>query len=353
MATLRVAIVVTVAFLLLRPVWVNDRKDEKRRPVALLVDVSQSMDSQDPRPGASDQWRVALAYGLVPPEKGIPNVPISSVVGDGKLPDKPKRVDVARAALLNPQLNLVDKLRDKAGPVEVSTFGSRRTGREVFDRSWLAALTATEPRTALADAINELIGRDPNDLPAALVVVTDGRENASRVSLDDVARECARLKVPVHIYGVGSSAFGHVQLRDAAVPDTLFVDDLVSIPVRYRVKGVTDGRAEIVLRYGDREVARKLIDPVRAGDDLREVLSFVPTKEDAAAPKQELTVSVRVTSGTGANAVILTDETTKTARVVDKKLKVLMVDSLPRFDFKFLQRALLRDRLVEAKFYLT
>src|SRR5207247_1414408 len=133
----------------------------------------------------------------------------------------------------------------------------------------------TEPSTHLADAVNELIQRDTNDLPAAIVVVTDGRENASRVSLDDVARECARVKVPLHVYGVGSSAYGHVQLRDAAVPDTLFVDDMVSVPVRYRVKGVTDGKVEIVLKYGDREVARKLIDPVREGDDLREVLSFV------------------------------------------------------------------------------
>ena len=39
--------------------------------------------------------------------------------------------------------------------------------------------------------------------------------------------------------------------------------------------------------------------------------------------------------------------------MVDKKLKVLVVDSLPRYDFKYLQRALLRDRRVEAKFYLT
>src|SRR5690606_27959415 len=49
----------------------------------------------------------------------------------------------------------------------------------------------------------------------------------------------------------------------------------------------------------------------------------------------------------------LTDEVVKPARVVDRKLKVLVVDSLPRWDFKFLQRALLRDRRVEARFFLT
>jgi hypothetical protein len=355
MALLRIGIVATVAFLLLRPVWVNERKGERRRPVALLVDVSESMSSKDPRPGNSDQWRVALAYGFVPPDKGIPDTPIVSAVGDGKMPDKPSRIEIAREALLNTQLNLLEQLRSTAGPVEPSTFGANRVGHESIDTRWLKDITANEPRTALADAVSELIDRDEKDLPAAMVIVTDGRENfsARRRSLDDIARECERLRVPLHIYGVGSSAYGHVQLREALVPDALFVDDTVAVPVRYRVKGVTDGKAEIVLKYGDREVARKTIEPVRVGDDLREMLTFVPTKQDAEAKKPELTVTVRITTGFGATAEILTDETVKNVKVVDRKLKVLVVDSLPRFDFKFLQRALLRDRRVEASFFLT
>ena len=352
---IRMAIVVAVAFLLLRPVWVNEKKGERRRPVALLVDVSESMKSKDPRPGLSDQWRIAIAYDLIEPDKGIPESQVVSAAAEGKLPDKPPRIEIARAALLNPRLNLIEKLRSQSGPVEPSTFGAKRVGREAFDTRWIKEITAPEPRTALADAVSELIDRDAKDLPAAIVIVTDGRENfsARRRSLDDIARECERLKVPLHIYGVGSSAYGHVQLREALVPDTVFVDDIVAVPVRYRVKGVSEGKAEIVLKYGDREVARKLIDPVREGDDLREVLTFSPTKEDALVKKPELTVTVRVTTGFGATAEILSDETVKNVKVVDRKLKVLVVDSLPRFDFKFLQRALLRDRRVEASFFLT
>ncbi|HEY3789364.1 MAG TPA: hypothetical protein VGL71_10945, partial [Urbifossiella sp.] len=344
-----------VALLLLRPVWVTEQKGERRRNVAVLLDVSQSMNSRDPRPGITDQWRIAIAYDFVSPDKGIPESQIISAVGEGKMPDKPARIDVARSALLNPKLNLFEQLKNKVGPLEVSTFGTNRIGREALDTRWLNTIEATESRTALADAVSELLDRDEKDLPAAIVIVTDGRENfsARKRSLDDIARDCARLKVPLHIYGVGSSAFGHVQLREALVPESLFVDDMVSVPVRYRVKDVAEGKAEIVLKYGEREVARKLIDPVRQGDDLREVLSFVPTKQDAEAKKQELTVTVRVTSGVGAGAEVLTDETVKNVKVVDRKLKVLVVDSVPRFDFKFLQRALLRDRRVEARFYLT
>lgn len=354
LALVRVAIVAAVAFLLLRPVFVKESAGDRRRGVVVLVDVSQSMDRDDPRPNTADQLRAAIAFDLIPPDKGLPTeFPVSSLVGEGKLPDRPKRIEVARAVLTHPKLNLFDRLRRDVGPVEVSTFGSRRTGKETADPAWLKTLTATEPATALADAVNELIGRDENDLPAAVVVVTDGRENASRTSLDDLARECARLKVPLHVYGVGSSAFGQLQVRDVAVPDSVFVDDLVTVPVRYKVKGVTDGRAEITVTYGGREVAAKTIQPVQAGDDLRTTLSFVPTKKDAEATKQELLVTVKVTSGAGGAAEVLTDEMAKPTRVIDRKLNVLMVDSVPRFDFKFLQRALLRDRRVEASFHLT
>jgi hypothetical protein len=290
MAAVRAMIVLGIAFFLLRPVWVQERTGDRRRTVAVLVDASQSMDSQDPRPGSADQWRVAIAFDLIPPDKGLPtDLAASPLVADGRLPDKPRRIEVARAALTSPRLNLLERLRSRVGPVEIATFGTRRTTREGADSQWLKSLVATEPMTALADAVGELVNRDQNDLPAAVVIVTDGRENASKISLDDLARECARVKVPLHIYGVGSSSYGQVQLRDAAVPDVLFVDDLVAVPVRYRVKGVTDGQAELVLKYGDRVVTRKVINPVQDGDDLRETLTFTPTKEDAEAKKQELT----------------------------------------------------------------
>ena len=133
----------------------------------------------------------------------------------------------------------------------------------------------------------------------------------------------------------------------------MFVDDFVSVPVRYSVRGITEGKVDIVLTYDGREVAAKRDIPVKEGDDLKEVLTFVPLKADAAVKKQELTATITVTSTSGVAVEPLTDTMTKPSQVVDKKLKVLVVDSLPRYDFKYLQRALLRDRRVEAKFYLT
>ncbi len=137
------------------------------------------------------------------------------------------------------------------------------------------------------------------------------------------------------------------------------MDDTSAIPIRYTIKGLSEGTANIVLKYGDRVVVTKeekftLTDEEkRAGKTFSSVLKFVPTKLDADSKKQEYSVTVTVTSGNGLGNDVITNEISRPAQVVNRKLKVLWVDSLPRRDFQFLQRDLLRDRRVEAKFYLT
>lgn len=355
LAAVRMATVLVIAFLLLRPVWVAEIKGEKRRPIAVLIDASQSMDNKDPRPALEDQWRAALAFNLIDADKPFPTDPITSIVPRDKMPDnKPARIEVARAALTNPKIDLLNRLR-ALGPLEISTFGATRSGRDTLSTDWLNTLTADQPRTALTNAAFELLNRDDNEQPAAVVIVTDGRDNASDKSFADLAAKYRERKIPLYVYGVGSSSFGQLRLRDAGVPESVFLDDTVVVPVRYSVKGIAEGsgKVDIVVKFGDREVAAKRDIPVRNGDDLREILSFVPTKLDAESKKQEITVTITVTTGDGATVETLTDGVTKPTQIISKKLKVLVVDGLPRVDFKFLQRALLRDRRVDAQFFLT
>jgi uncharacterized membrane protein len=345
MAGVRAVALASILFLLLRPTLLTETRGLRPKPVAVLVDDSESMKSRDPRPSASDRWRAAVALDLIPADKPMPATPSAGDI-PANTPDKPSRLELAKASLSNPRLQLLEKLK-AVGPLQPATFGLGRSAKDPRDTKWVTALAGQEPRTALADSVFDLLKRDENELPAAVVVVTDGRENASQQGLDDLARECARLGVPLHVYGVGSSSVGQVQIRDVAVAETLFVDDTVSVPVRYRVRGYKDGKAEIVVKLNGQEVARKEVS-VKDGDDLREVLSFVPLQKDAAPGKQELTTSVRVTAGLETAG----DELQKSVRVIDRKVKVLVVDWIPRWDFKFIQRALLRDRRVEANFIL-
>ncbi|HET6572701.1 MAG TPA: hypothetical protein VFG68_03790, partial [Fimbriiglobus sp.] len=208
MAGLRAATLASVLLLLLRPTLLTETRGHRPRPVAVLVDDSQSMTTRDPRPNFPDKWRAAVALDLVPPDRPMPSA------GDlpAETPEKPTRLEVAKAALTNPRLQLLEKLKS-VGPLQPASFGLGRSAKDPRDNKWVDALAGTEPRTALVQSVFDLLNRDENEMPAAVVLVTDGRENASQQSLIDLARECARLEIPIHVYGVGSSSFGQVQIR--------------------------------------------------------------------------------------------------------------------------------------------
>src|SRR5262249_17424703 len=263
--------------------------------------------------------------------------------------------DLVRDVLANPKLDLLGALRQH-GPLQPYLFGQDVRGalKESLEKTekgkaveaLLADYKAHEPKTALADAISHLLQRKGGELPAAIVVMTDGRDNASKLTLEEAAGECARLNVPLHIYGVGSSEAGSLQLKDVVVADTLFYEDVVAVPLRWRAQGFKTGTVEMKLTLGGKLVAQRDV-PVRSGEELRDVLTFTPPKEKEREEKQELVASIRLKENDAFG-----DSMTRQVRVLDSKVKVLYVENTPRWEFKFLQPALLRDRRVEAKFIL-
>src|SRR5262249_46443198 len=235
-AGLRALVLAAIVFLLCKPVAVRDVSTQKSRPVVILTDNSQSMTQKDPRPAVADRARVAIARDLLAPDTGV-NLPAGATLPN----DRPTRSELVKSVFDNNRLDLVAKLRNR-GPVQPYLFGSRLRGfADTEDKPWVKSLSAEDPKTLITDTVSEFLQRDDNDLPAAIVLVTDGRDNGSGAQWDDVATEAARLNVPVHVYGVGGSAVGFLQLKDAVVQDTLFVEDTVTVPFRWRGPGMKGG----------------------------------------------------------------------------------------------------------------
>lgn len=343
LALLRIAVISTALFLLLRPVLVTETKHERPRPVALLIDNSLSLTQRDQRLTAQDRLRVAIAENHVPPATEVP--------ADGPLPDlpagvseNPSRAALIQAVLKHPGLNLLPGL-GKAGPLKVYLFGQRKRALEDPGKA-LEAMKNDETRTALADAIRDVLRGGEGDLPAALVVMTDGQDNASGAGLDEVAEEAKRLGVPLHVYGVGSSDVGNLELKDFLAPDTIVYDDTVAVPVRWRCRGFKQGQAEITVSLGGRVVARKDVALSDAGE-FRDVLSFTPRNTGQGEEKSEISVTIK---RRGEETFVEDNTARRPVSIVDRKVKILLVEGAPRWEYKFLQTALLRDRRVEAKF---
>jgi hypothetical protein len=355
MALFRTAALVLLLLLICKPVLVAQFDGKRPREIVLLLDNTQSMKQQDRRLNLPDKLRVALAEGRLDPKAPVAGDGAADHVPEGTAVD-PARVDVVKAVLDNPKLALLEKLQ-KRGPVVPMLFGydsksalvdfSLIHKRAVTGKDVVGKLDAGQSQTALADAVAALLQRKDADLPAAIVLVTDGRDNASKASLDEVAAECARLKVPLHIYGVGSALGGRVKVRDLFVSPTLFAEDNVTIPVRWRADGMDKGTAVVTVTVAGKTETKHV--PVTPGHDQVTTFQFTlpkgRTKDGVQPDEVKATVQLQ-------DDETLKDAASQPVRIVDGKVKVLYIEYAPRKEYHFLSTALLRDRRLDVNLWL-
>ena len=266
---MRTALIAFVLVLLLRPVLLAEFRGERPRAVVLLLDNTQSMHQQDRRLQTPDRIRVALARDQIPYDGSLTDAKrLDTLTPEQRQP--PERIDLVKYVLANPQWQLLDGLRGR-GPLQPFLFGRKMDSPLTADLN--SALRGDQGQTALADALHELLARG-GELPTAIVVMTDGRDNASKITLDEAAAECRDKGVPLHMYGVGSSQ-GILQLKDVSLPDPLFIDSRPEIPddpveatVRWRCRGITEGKLVLTLQLGEQTERREVA--VRDGEDLEE-----------------------------------------------------------------------------------
>jgi hypothetical protein len=350
MIGLRVALFALLLILLSRPVMLAKFEGQRPRGVVVLVDNSQSLQQQDRRLAEADRYRVALAKNLIAATTKLDDVKSLAEL-PAETPKDPKRADLVRWVLQHPELKLLDKLAEH-GPVRPYLFGDRLRGTQddggklALTERLLATFSATEPKTGLADALIETLQRKDGDLPSGIVVISDGQDNAGKYTLQEAGEECSRQHVPLFIYGVGTAEGGSLVVKEVGAPATIFVDDAIFVPVRWRAQGFKKGTLEITATLGGKQVARKEI-PVQAGEDLRDLVTFVVPKGKGQEETLDLAVSVGLKGSD-----VYKDSLKREVRVVDRKIKVLVVEHAPRFEYKFLQTALLRDRRVDAQFLL-
>jgi hypothetical protein len=340
LAGLRIALIALVLVLLSRPVLIAEFHGERPRGVALLIDDTDSMKQRDRRVSDADRMRVALARGLLPLRVALTDVNRLSAIPSEELAN-PTREELVQAVLLHPELKLREALSAKGSLQEL-----------LFDRKLHGAGDAVhEPQhTALADSLREVLVRSGGELPGAIVVMTDGRDNASKLTLTEAAEACRDKGVPLYIYGVGSSSGGVLQIKDVSLPSTVFVDDKpdvkddpIEVGVRWRCRGFKQGTVLLTMKLGQQIIRREI--SVKEGEELRELVTFVPDKGKEG--KRDFTATLELKG----------DETTRdqwqrSVQVKNNRVKVLYVERVPRREYKFLQPLLDRDRRVLARFFL-
>lgn len=332
-----------ILILLFEPVFALEMDIKLRSRILILMDVSESMNIEDKRTRPEDLKSAALmmgdaSFGENPAKiQAAPEKPKTST---------PSRITLAKSLLKHPELDIFGKL---AETYELCYFGfgehlEPAQGKgEATDNTLLEA-EGVAKSTRMGSAIDEAVTRQGGQPIAGVILLTDGASNAGLEPLE-VARRIGERKVPCYPIGLGLTDPLDVQIQRVFVQDTVFEKDHVPVRVQVSATGFSDQDAEIQINLGGEGVARKTI-KLNKEPQFHE-LSFVPEKQSG-------TVKLEVSIDTFPGEISETNNRVeKRIRIIDDKIKVLYVEGMPRWEYRYLRQVLKRDHRLETSFLMT
>ena len=333
LAGLRLALLAMIVVMLLRPVLALDLQEHIRRTILVLVDATRSMNIRDQRIDEADRKRAEIGLGAIGD--------MSQALDPAREAETKQisRAELLKAVLRNGNLHLLEGLKRD---FNVETFLFGQTAAPADGPGWLVDYRPAANTTAIGDAVHGVLERERGQPVAGIVLMTDGGNNAGSPPAE-AAEEASRDGVPIYAYGVGITSPRDIIVSHLSAPEIAFARDEMPVTVQVRGQGLSGQTGHLSLKLGDQEVASK--DITFTGADEIVSLNFTPqTKGD-----YELTAGISPRE----------DETSKEnnlarqrVRVIDDKIKVLYIEQGPRWEFRFLQQVLLRDRRVQPSFVL-
>jgi hypothetical protein len=332
LTTTRVLILLLLVLVLGSPCLTLDYHHEKRPIVAVLLDHSQSMQlPAGPFNSEVELQPIAAAAGYQTPG-GVTDSQTRLAL------NRISRAKLAHSVISGGARPFFESLAKKFD-VQFWSF-SRDVQRLGIDPAHPDLPEPPNPggaSTWIGDAVARVIDEAGDRPIAGMFVFSDGQNNGGR-SLSEVAQLASQRKAPLFTVPVGSKQ----PLQDVAIVD-LFTSGLVSVGDTAKVAATIesqgfDGRTvKVELKDGDKLLDSKEI--ILRGTEQQQVeLTFKATEPGA----KYLTVQVPPQPE---EPEYLHANNTDTAfvRVSDERLKVLFIDGMPRWDFRFLKNALRRD----------
>jgi uncharacterized membrane protein len=282
---LQIAMLGVVAWVLMQPTLATDRLREGENAIAIVVDASQSM-----------------AYGE-------PQTRFSEALG-----------------------SLNDALEEEDLPA-LDTRYYELGGASRAVESFVASEPA-DGATSFAASLTGILEEARFSPLAAVVLASDGADTSGGLAADELAA-LAAYGVPVHTIGVGRTSIPEdVEIDDVTVPARALPGSTVSARVTIRHDGPASALVKV---YDGNELLQ--IEPVELPPGTGSTTAWIDVGLDRAGP-HELTFSVDA----GATEPELRNNTRSTlVEVSNQQYRVLYFEGEPRWEYKFLRRAVGSD----------
>jgi hypothetical protein len=333
LTTTRVLIVLLLVLTLSAPYLKLDMKLEKKPLLALLFDESQSM-GLPAGPFETEENLVSAAEATGDP------------VTEGKVDAATRKSlnEISRAAFIKSAVEhrATEWLKPLAEKYDVRFYTIGKEVKQIPQKAGsfaLPDLKELSPETHLGDGLAQVLDEAAGRQIASIVVFSDGQNTGGR-SPAEIAHDAKEAGAPMFTVPAGSDA----PLRDIAVvdvfaPELVAKGDTVHVAATLEVQGYPEQAIKAVLLEDGKSEPLDSKDLVLRRTEQQQVeLSF---KAKEAGTK---TLTVKLLPAAELPEDIKDNNSDDVVvRVSDEKLRVLYVEGLPRWDFRFLKNSMRRD----------
>lgn len=276
-------------------------------------------------------WRPALSVSALKPQQNVIAVIVDTSKSMSREGDGATRLEEAKQRLAG---GVVDDLR-KRFPVRMYEAGA--TMQRVDSA---AGLEARQGATRLGDALKYITAEAATLPVGAIVLLSDGAENSGGFD-GSVMQALKRTRIPVHAVGFGKDRLERdVELLDAELPARSLPLSRLAATVTLRQDGFSGKTAKVEILDGGKPLGSR---DIVLGPDRAVQREIVPFQASATGAR---TVEVAVTMLEGET----NRENNRRRRLLlveNRKPRILYIEGEPRWELKFIRRALEEDANVE------
>lgn len=271
-------------------------------------------------------WEPAISVAALRPHENVVAVVVddsrSMAVKDGSQSREQQAVELLNA-------NLLKKLRGRF-QIRLYKLGSGLDPISGTDR-----LTASESTTQIGKALQQ-IAYEAETLPiGSVVLLSDGADTAGGVTLETLS-DLRRLHLPVNTVGFGSRQLSNdVELDGLDVPAKAFINSRLEAGVTIRQNGFGGRHATLTLTVGGKVLAARDV-VLKSGPPQIEKLEFNAGDPGVKSVRAKLDPlpGERNPNNNQLDRILSVD---------GAKHRILYVEGEPRWEYKFLRRAVEDD----------
>jgi len=200
-------------------------------------------------------------------------------------------------------------------------------------------LTADDNATRIGDSLKH-IAAEAGTMPlGAVVLLTDGGDNTGGVDRETLA-QVRQLHLPVHTVGFGPDHFAKdIEIVDADVPARVLANSRVSAHINFRQHGYEGQKVNLMVRENGHPLAKQEIS-LKPEADQSETIMF--NAGPAGAHSFQIGIDPVPGEPNDRNNFVV-----RLINVTQKKQRVFYFEGEPKWEYKFIRRALDDDTAID------